>query len=143
MLKKILFLILFSAAYAGGVLYAQSNKFTHSLNATAGTLLILNQVGLYYELLQERSSFHTFIQTGLSLGNNSYTEESFAAPFARLGFLAGANPHYLEASAGLVLHGMPLSATLGYRNLDWNDGKIIRFGIGFPDCIYASYGWRL
>ncbi|MFM8960639.1 MAG: hypothetical protein ACKOKH_10300 [Bacteroidota bacterium] len=148
MLKRLLFFLVVLLAYEP--LLAQNNKISHSFNLTGGTLIIYNQVAFHYELLEERSNVHTFIQGGLSLGYNLYTEESITTPYARLGFLAGANSHYFEAAAGAGLYtfsqdGTVLlpSATVGYRYLTLDGRSIFRFGIGFPEAIYLGYGWRL
>jgi len=84
------------------------------------------------------------------LGYNLWSEESITTPFARLGFLAGANSHYFEASAGAGLYiwsndGSVLlpSATVGYRNLNLDGRSIVRFGVGFLEAIYFGYGLRL
>nr|MBM3932235.1 hypothetical protein [Sphingomonadales bacterium] len=104
---------------------------------------------MHYELLEERRYVHTFIQGGLSLGYNLYNEISTTTPYARLGFLAGANSHYFEAAGGvcLLMTGddapwLP-SVTAGYRYLNLDGRSIVRFGIGFPEAIYLGYGWRL
>ncbi|MFM7700786.1 MAG: hypothetical protein ACKO7V_08370, partial [Bacteroidota bacterium] len=127
MLKRLLFFLVVLLTYEP--LLAQNNKISHSFNLTGGTLIIYNQVAFHYELLEERRNVHTFIQGGLSLGIELIEGQSFATPYARLGFLAGANSHYFEAAAGgclLMMDGASLlpSATVGYRNLNL-DGRSI------------------
>ncbi len=148
MLKSPFFFLVVLLTYEP--LLAQNNKISHSLNLTGGTFLLFNQGSLHYELLEERKHVHTFIQSGLSLGYDLWNEKFITTPFARLGFLAGANSHYFEASAGAGLYiwsgdGPELlpSATVGYRNLNLDGRSIVRFGIGFPDLLYFGYGWRL
>jgi len=148
MFKRLLLFLVVLLAYKP--LLAQNNKISHSFNLTGGTFFIYNQVAFHYELLEERRNVHTFIQGGLSLGYNLWGEESITTPYARLGFLAGANSHYFEAAAGAGLYtwskdGTELlpSATVGYRYLNLDGRSIIRFGIGFPEAIYLGYGWRL
>ncbi|MFM7747260.1 MAG: hypothetical protein ACKO7X_05000, partial [Bacteroidota bacterium] len=101
MLKRLLFFLVVLLTYEP--LLAQNNKISHSFNLTGGTLLIYNQVAFHYELLEERRNVHTFIQGGLSLGYNLWDEKSTTTPYARLGFLAGANSHYFEAAGGVCL----------------------------------------
>ena len=148
MFKRLTLFLVVLLAYKP--LIAQNNKISHSLNLTGGTFFIYNQVAFHYELLEERRYVHTFIQVGLSSGHDLWNEEPITTPFTRLGFLAGANSHYFEASAGAGLYiwlsdGPELlpSATVGYRNLNLDGRSIVRFGIGFPEAIYFGYGWRL
>jgi hypothetical protein len=146
MFKRLLLFLVVLLAYKP--LLAQNNKISHSLNLTGGTLFLYNQVAFHYELLEERRYVHTFIQGGLSLGIELYNGQSFATPYARLGFLTGANSHYFEAAAGgclLMSDGAALlpSVTAGYRNLNLDGRSIVRFGIGLPEAIYLGYGWRL
>ncbi|MFM7379693.1 MAG: hypothetical protein ACKO2X_01135, partial [Bacteroidota bacterium] len=121
MLKRLLFFLVVLLTYEP--LLAQNNKISHSFNLTGGTLIIYNQVAFHYELLEERSYVHTFIQGGLSLGIELYSGQPSITPYARLGFLTGANSHYFEAAAGgclLMMNGAELlpSVTAGYRNLN-------------------------
>ena len=146
MFKRLLLFLVVLLAYKP--LLAQNNKISHSLNLTGGTLFLYNQVAFHYELLEERRYVHTFIQGGLSLGIELYSGQPSAIPYARLGFLTGANSHYLEAAAGgclLMSDGAALlpSVTAGYRNLNLDGRSIVRFGIGLPEAIYFGYGWRL
>jgi len=147
MFKRLLLFLVILLAYKP--LLAQNNKISHSFNLTGGTIILYNQVAFHYELLEERRNVLTFIQGGLSLGYNLYDEESITTPYARLGFLAGANSHYFEAAGGVCLFmtgdGAALlpSATVGYRNLNLDGRSIVRFGIGLPEAIYFGYGWRL
>lgn len=146
MFKRLTLFLVVLLAYKP--LIAQNNKISHSFNLTGGTFFIYNQVAFHYELLEERRYVHTFIQGGLSLGIELYDGQSFATPYARLGFLTGANSHYFEAAMGGGLLIMPdaavlPSATVGYRNLNLDGRSIVRFGIGFPEAIYFGYGWRL
>ncbi|MBM3447103.1 MAG: hypothetical protein FJX86_04775 [Bacteroidetes bacterium] len=147
MFKRLLLFLVVLLAYKP--LLAQNNKISHSFNLTGGTFFIYNQVAFHYELLEERRYVHTFIQGGLSLGIELLEGQSFTTPYARLGFLAGANSHYFEAAGGVCLFmtgdgasWLP-SATVGYRNLNLDGRSIVRFGIGLPEAIYFGYGWRL
>ena len=146
MFKRLTLFLVVLLAYKP--LIAQNNKISHSFNLTGGTFFIYNQVAFHYELLEERRYVHTFIQGGLSLGIELYNGQSFATPYARLGFLTGANSHYFEAAMGgglLIMSDAAVlpSATVGYRNLNLDGRSIVRFGIGFPEAIYFGYGWRL
>jgi hypothetical protein len=146
MFKRLLLFLVVLLAYKP--LLAQNNKISHSLNLTGGTLFLYNQVAFHYELLEERRYVHTFIQGGLSLGIELYSGQPSAIPYARLGFLTGANSHYFEAAAGgclLMMDGAePLpSVTAGYRKLNLDGRSFVRIGIGLPEAIYFGYGWRL
>jgi len=123
MFKRLLLFLVVLLIY--DPLLAQNNKISHSINLTGGTTFIYNQVAFHYELLEERRYVHTFIQGGLSLGYNLWSEESITTPFARLGFLAERIPIILRQARVLVCtYGRMMVRYCCHRQL-WVIGTLI------------------
>lgn len=126
---------------------------TNNLNFGVGYGAIAFIANVSYQRLKSHKKICSVFSAGLDFVRiDFFSTDQFLVPSLRYGILTGLEKkHHFEVNAGpglaVYIDGSPyesnfiLGFNIGYRNQKPDSPIVFRTGIGFPECLYVSFGY--